>query len=102
MIDEVSAQRLFSNLFSNAIKYNKQGGTIDIKLTQGYFTITNSGSGIKKEQQERIFERFYRANEHEGGFGIGLDIVKRVCQRYGIEIDISSARNNLTIVKLRF
>ncbi len=102
MIDEVSAERLMSNLLSNALKYNRHGGKIELKLTANEFTISNSGTGIKKEQQDKIFERFYRANEYEGGFGIGLDIVKRVCNKYKIEIRISSVENGLTTVVLRF
>ena len=101
-MDEVSAQRLFGNLISNAIKYNKHGGKMELKLTAEEFSISNSGTGIKKEQQSRIFERFYRANEYEGGFGIGLDIVKRVCKRYKIEVEINSMQNGLTRVILRF
>ncbi|MBW6488045.1 HAMP domain-containing sensor histidine kinase [Sulfurimonas sp.] len=101
-MDEVSAQRLFGNLISNAIKYNKHGGKMELKLTPKMFSISNSGIGIKKEQQNRIFERFYRANEYEGGFGIGLDIVKRVCQKYKIDIEISSTENDLTTIILRF
>ncbi|MGE4420274.1 MAG: sensor histidine kinase [Sulfurimonas sp.] len=101
-MDEVSAQRLFGNLISNAIKYNKYGGKMELKLTAEEFSISNSGAGIKKEQQSRIFERFYRANEYEGGFGIGLDIVKRVCQKYKIDIEISSIKNVLTTVTLKF
>lgn len=101
-MDEVSAQRLFGNLISNALKYNKHGGKMELKLTPNEFSISNSGIGIKKEQQSRIFERFYRANEYEGGFGIGLDIVKRVCKKYKIDIEISSIKNVLTTVTLKF
>lgn len=102
MIDQLSAERLISNLLSNALKYNKHGGKIELTLSANEFTISNSGTGIKKEQQDKIFDRFYRANEYEGGFGIGLDIVKRVCQRYKIEIKISSVENGLTTVTLGF
>ncbi|OHE06535.1 MAG: hypothetical protein A2513_01710 [Sulfurimonas sp. RIFOXYD12_FULL_33_39] len=101
-IDEVSAQRLFSNLISNAIKYNRHGGKIELKLVQNEFIISDSGIGIKKELQGKIFDRFYRANEYEGGFGIGLDIVKRVCSRYGINIEVSSKEKVMTSIKLKF
>jgi len=101
-IDEVSAQRVFSNLLSNAIKYNQHGGVIEIKLQDGEFIISNSGVGVKKELQDKIFERFYRANDAEGGFGIGLDIVKRVCNKYDISIEISSKESAMTGIKLKF
>jgi two-component system OmpR family sensor kinase len=102
IIDEVSAQRLFSNLISNAIKYNRHGGKIELKLIANEFIISDNGVGIKKELQDKIFERFYRANEYEGGFGIGLDIVKRVCSRYNINIKISSKESEMTSIKLKF
>ena len=102
IIDEMSAQRLFSNLLSNAIKYNKHGGKIELKLKTNEFIISDNGVGIKKELQNKIFDRFYRANEHEGGFGIGLDIVKRVCQKYKVDIKISSIENNSTTIMLKF
>jgi two-component system OmpR family sensor kinase len=101
-MDEVSAQRLFGNLISNAIKYNKHRGKMELKLTANEFSISNSGNGIKKEHHDKIFDRFYRADEYEGGFGIGLDIVKRVCDRYKIDIGIDSAENVLTTVRLKF
>lgn len=100
-MDETDAQRLFSNLLSNAIKYNAHGGEINIELSQHTFSMANSGAGIDKAHREKVFERFYRANEHEGGFGIGLDIVKRVCDRYNIDIEIDS-QNALTVITLKF
>lgn len=102
MIDEISAQRLFSNLLSNAIKYNRYGGKIELMLTQNEFIITNNGAGIDKEATSKIFDRFYRAADYEGGFGIGLDIVKRVCNRYNIDINIDSIQNDVTTIRLRF
>ncbi|MCK9491049.1 MAG: HAMP domain-containing histidine kinase [Sulfurimonas sp.] len=89
-MDESSVQRLFSNLLSNAIKYNKNSGYIKIVLNKEIFSITNSGKTINKASQEKVFERYYRQNKHEGGFGIGLDIVKRVSQMYNLEIELSS------------
>jgi len=89
-MDESSVQRLFSNLLSNAIKYNKNSGYIKIILNKETFSITNSGKTINKASQEKVFQRYYRQNKHEGGFGIGLDIVKRVSQRYNLEIELSS------------
>lgn len=100
-IDETSAQRLFSNLLSNAIKYNAQGGEINIELSPHRFSMANGGAGIDKAHREKVFERFYRVSEHEGGFGIGLDIVKRVCERYNIDVEIDS-KNDMTVITLKF
>jgi len=100
-MDETSAQRLFSNLLSNAIKYNTHGGEINIELSPHRFSMANSGAGIDKAHREKVFERFYRVSEHEGGFGIGLDIVKRVCERYNIDVEIDS-KNDMTVITLKF
>lgn len=102
IIDETSAQRLFSNLLSNAIKYNKYGGKIELTLAQNEFIITNNGTGIDKEAKSKIFDRFYRAADYEGGFGIGLDIVKSVCNKYNINIKIDSIKNEITTIRLEF
>jgi len=99
LIDESSVQRLFSNLLSNAIKYNKNNGLIRIILTKDIFSISNSSQTISKASQEKIFQRYYRHNKHEGGFGIGLDIVKRVSQMYNLEIELSS-NESVTEIKL--
>lgn len=101
-IDEISAQRLLGNLLSNAIKYNHQNGTIDLVLTPKSLSITDSGIGIAPQDKERLFERFFRANDHEGGFGVGLDIVKRICDTYGIAISIESEENRFTRIHLDF
>jgi len=98
-IDESSLQRLFSNLLSNAIKYNKKDGLISLHLTKDNFSISNTSQQISKESQEKIFDRFYRLNKHEGGFGIGLDIVKRVSKRYNLDIEISS-KESITEIKI--
>lgn len=96
-MDVSSLQRLFSNLLSNAIKYNKNSGFIKITLTKDLFSITNSSEPISKEYQSKIFDRYYRQNKHEGGFGIGLDIVKRVSQMYNLEIELSSNEQETSI-----
>jgi len=84
------AIRMIDNLLSNAIKYNKKEGIINITLTKNRLSILDSGIGIKKEDIELIHGRFKRANMSEGGFGIGLDIVNQVVERYGFRFHIIS------------
>lgn len=81
---------LLDNLLSNAIKYNKKGGDITITLKMGYLSIKDSGCGIESAEVEKIFERFRRFNNHQGGFGIGLSLVKNICNRYNIKISCKS------------
>ncbi|WP_415579703.1 sensor histidine kinase [Helicobacter labetoulli] len=81
---------VLDNLLSNAIKYNKKGGEIDISLKEGVLSISDSGCGMADSDKERIFERYVRCNDYQGGFGIGLTLIKRICDEYGINIEVQS------------
>ena len=81
---------LIDNLLSNAIKFSKKNGEIEIKLTQKYFSVKDSGVGISKEEQKNIFKRFRSSNTLHGGFGVGLDIVNQICKEYHIRIELDS------------
>lgn len=89
---------LFKNLIENAIKYNKNDGVIDITLSETasnvIFVVKDSGIGIPKEHQTRIFERFYQVNKTrsklQNGTGLGLAIVKHVVSYYEGTIEIES------------
>jgi two-component system OmpR family sensor kinase len=83
--------RLFNNIISNAIKYNNMNGDIKISLgSNGKLTITDTGIGIEKDKIKDIFNRYFRATTEQGGFGIGLNIVRHVCLQYNIKIDVQS------------
>ncbi len=89
-IDLNDAVRMVDNILSNAIKYNRTNGKINVKLTDESLSITDTGVGIAPDKLSTIHERFRRANASEGGFGIGLDIVYQVTEHYGFGFDISS------------
>ncbi len=101
-IDKESFIRLIHNLISNAIKYNTIGGEIDIKVERRTITIKDTGIGIPKEHQSEIYERFYRATHQVGGFGLGLNIVHKVCKLYDIGIEFDSKVDEGTTFVLRF
>lgn len=91
MIAERNAlNTLFDNLISNAIKYNKKGGFIALTLDKGIFSIENSGVLIARENTDKIFERYARFGADTGGFGIGLSLVKKICDEYGIRISVET------------
>lgn len=87
-----------SNLVSNAIAYSPEGSHVGIGVKQEEdiveIAVTDQGLGISEEDQKRIFERFYRADQarsrHTGGTGLGLSIVKHAIQRHGGEVRLWS------------
>ncbi|MGX2984634.1 sensor histidine kinase [Helicobacter sp. 23-1048] len=91
---------LFDNLLSNAIKYNKKGGSIALRLDKGIFEISDEGFGIQSKDLPKIFERYSRFNPSSGGFGIGLSLVKRICDEYNIKIQVVSEPNKGATFKL--
>jgi two-component system OmpR family sensor kinase len=101
-IDKDDFIRLFNNLFSNAIKYNKINGKIEISLKNRVLSIKDSGIGIKKDKLKDIYKRYYRATTQNGGFGLGLNIVNMICKSYNINIEVESIENEGTIFKLYF
>ena len=91
-------KELVLNLMENGTKYNEPGGKVDVTVTPGKgditLTVADTGIGIPEEDQQRIFERFYRVDKgrsrKSGGTGLGLAIVKHVVQLYGGTIALHS------------
>ena len=96
IMDREDFKRLFSNLISNTIKYNKKGGAVKIGLKSKTLTIEDTGIGIDREKINNIFERYYRATTNSGGFGIGLSIVKDICNKYNIKLKVESVKDKGT------
>lgn len=98
------------NLCDNAIKYNRQRGWVKVTVResggQARLTVTDTGIGIPKEHQERVFERFYRVDKSHsreiGGTGLGLSIVKHGAIFHGAEIFLRSYPDTGTVVTLSF
>ena len=92
VMNDSHAYSLLNNLIENAIKYNVQGGSIFIKLTENTFQISDTGIGISESDQKKIFERFFRSYSvmSEEGSGLGLAIVKHICSQYNFKITVSS------------
>jgi two-component system OmpR family sensor kinase len=101
-IDKESFVRLIHNLVSNAIKYNMINGSIIISIIENQIIIKDTGIGIPKKDQAGIYERFYRATNQVGGFGLGLNIVHKVCKAYDISIEFESKIDEGTTFTLTF
>lgn len=89
-MDRTKTQKIVNNLLSNAIKYSKKDSVIEVSLEKNILKVKDFGIGISKEEQKEIFKRYKRGNNTEGGFGIGLDIVKRVCDEYNLSLELKS------------
>jgi two-component system, OmpR family, sensor kinase len=85
-INEEAFRQILSNLISNAFKYNKRDGFVEVISENSTLIIRDGGVGIK--DTTKIFTRGYKENEN--GIGIGLDITKRLCDALQIEIDVIS------------
>ena len=98
------------NLCDNAIKYNRPGGSVEVRVTQSEseaaVTVADTGIGIAPEDQARVFERFYRADKsrskESGGTGLGLSIVKHAVQYHHGSIDLKSNPGVGTTIKVTF
>lgn len=98
VVDPKIFARILDNLLSNAVRYNKKGGEVVVRFLpeSSSLVIEDSGRGI--ERPERVFERFYK--ESDTGHGIGMHIVKKLCDSIGVAISIESAPGRGTRVTL--
>ena len=96
--DEEALNQLIVNLVDNAIKYNRDGGKVEMKLCKrgliGLVQVKDTGIGISSDEKERIFERFYRVDKARakiaGGTGLGLAIVKHIAQAHKGSVTVDS------------
>lgn len=98
------------NLCDNAVKYNREHGSIDVNIATTtnhvIVSVQDTGIGIPEADQNRIFERFYRVDKSHskavGGTGLGLSIVKHGAQLHNAQIKVSSKLDKGTTITLRF
>ncbi len=101
---------LLYNLIDNAIKYNKENGSVNVRVYEkdgfNIISVKDTGVGIATEHQDRIFERFYRIDKSRakvtGGTGLGLSIVKHVAELYGGQIEVESQEYKGTEITVKF
>ena len=97
-VDKEDLIKLIDNLLSNAIKYSPKNSDIEIILNDKFLEVENEGE-IKNIF--KITQKFYRENRSEGGFGLGLYIVKNICNYYNFKLQIFS-ENKKVSVKITF
>jgi two-component system phosphate regulon sensor histidine kinase PhoR len=96
--DAVRLEQMLTNLIDNAVKFNREGGSVRVSHApegaNDVISIADTGEGISTEHLQRIFERFYRTDRARsreiGGTGLGLAIVKHLARLHGGEISVNS------------
>ena len=93
-IDKEDLTRLLDNILSNAFKYAPVNSTVCITLDENYICVENEGE-IKNVN--KLTEKFYRENESEGGFGLGLYIVKKIAAEYSFKLKIENKNSKVNV-----
>ena len=101
---------IVQNLCSNAVKYNVEGGRVDVPVTKRgssvVLTVADTGIGIPRAHQSRVFERFYRVDKSHsrasGGTGLGLSIAKHAAQYHNADIQLESVLGKGTTIRVAF
>ncbi len=104
--DEEKLRRAFSNILDNAVKFNVDGGRIEVtgdqSPTELMVTVANTGPGVPEAQIHQVFDQFYRVEKsrsiQHGGFGLGLAIVKRIVELHGGKVKLESQQEAWTRV----
>ena len=108
--EEGRIREVVMNLLDNAVKYNYEGGHVYITVTGNekgvHLVVKDTGMGIPKDKQSRVFERFYRADESRSqdikGTGLGLSIVKHIVESHHGRITLESEENKGTCITVQF
>jgi signal transduction histidine kinase len=92
---------LFTNLLRNAFRYTPSG-LISISIDKHQVIVSDTGIGMEQQQLEKVFDPFYRANADGSGYGLGLTIVKRLCNQFGWTLSIRSKLGEGTAISVAF
>ena len=103
-------EELLYNLCDNAIRYNVRGGSVRVEVRpvgeRVLVSVQDTGIGISKENQEHVFERFYRVDKSRskatGGTGLGLAIVKHIAAKHGASLSLESELGRGTTMTVVF
>jgi len=103
----MSVTQILGTLIDNAIKYSPPGSTVVIRLDGQTLSVVDQGIGIAKQDQAKIFDRFYRSDEartrgHNSGYGLGLAIAKAVADKNGYQLSVKSEAGQGSTFSLHF
>jgi len=100
--DKTGLSKVIDNLIDNAVKYSGNSTDIEIRLENKTLSVQDYGVGMDEVELVHIFDKYYQTNKDMQGFGIGLSLVKRFCDKNAIELNFESSKNIGTTVKLKF
>jgi len=100
--DKIGLSKVIDNLIDNGVKYSPNSDKIDIKLKDSTLLVQDYGCGMDEVELVQIFDRYYQSNENMKGFGIGLNMVKKFCDKNHIALNFKSKPNSGTTVSLNF
>lgn len=97
---ERHCKQLFAIFIDNAIKHSEENGTVKVSLTKSgdkkIFSVYNTGSGIRDDEKDKIFERFYRSDDsrsrNTGGYGLGLAIARSIIDYHKFKLNIENSQ----------
>lgn len=102
ILDPIGLSKVIDNIIENGVKYSPKEPIISITLQKNALEICDRGIGMDEITLMRIYDRYYQNDSTMPGYGIGLNLVKRYCDRNNIALHISSRINEGTCVKLEF
>jgi len=100
--DKIGLAKVIDNLIDNGVKYSPNSDKIDIIIKGSTLYIKDYGCGMDEVELIQIFDRYYQSNEKMNGFGIGLNMVKKFCDKNSISLNFKSQPNKGTTVSLNF
>ena len=99
-MDKYLAETMVVNLLKNAIIHNQQDGKLQITLSNQFLVITNSGEDLTFPESD-VFKRFSRSEHSKKSLGIGLSIVKRICELYNFKINYQFYKEHIFTLDFR-
>ncbi len=100
--DKIGLSKVIDNLIDNGVKYSTNNNIIDIMISDNTLYIKDYGCGMDEVELLQIFDRYYQSNENMQGYGIGLNMIKKFCDKNNIKLSFKSKPNHGTTVSLKF
>lgn len=100
--DKIGLGKVIDNIIDNGVKYSQNNDNIDIILKEKILIIQDHGKGMDESELLKVFDKYYQGDTDAKGFGIGLSLVKRFCDKQQIKLSIDSKMNYGTKITLEF